>query len=482
MRACGKCLVLVAAFLLPAPAGSALAEEDAPPPARYLAFQIFTGGSASRELQMNFPPPPADLRNTVGDLQSRIGLNGSAGRKLGFVAGPLSFDHTDDEVRAIIAAGFAVALETGVAVGFHVDDSMFWGRRKDLNSADTVEWLDWRRTPNTGRRLDWSSSPANIMPQLCVNSRAVKEAVAGRAALIGAEVAKGIRKLNAAGHSDLFLGVIAGWETQIGRDFATGEASGYCALTNAGYSAAKPPADKGAALSLIVREFAGFWARLLVESGVPRGKVYSHIAFQSAAVYATAHRAESYREAIQWTPPETAFCDFCVPGLSTYPQPGHLQQWQEELTRHGDPAWASCEGTAIDPGEAGRTTGEAAMEGYLGNLFQHGAILVNVFGWGVGNSANAFRRAAESPNALAAYRKFLRGEKLDEAPLSVPQIPPADLQEKIHKIQTALPGWINLHGATRVKPLMEKLDAALKNRNFDEAAQRADEILTLLYQ
>ena len=46
------------------------------------------------------------------------------------------------------------------------------------------------------------------------------------------------------------------------------------------------------------------------------------------------------------------------------------------------------------------------MEGCLGNLFNHGAVLVNVFGWGVGDRDNPFRKIAERDDALAAYRKF----------------------------------------------------------------------------
>ena len=40
--------------------------------------------------------------------------------------------------------------------------------------------------------------------------------------------------------------------------------------------------------------------------------------------------------------------DSCIPGLSTYPQTGHLEQWRAELEKHGNPPWASCEGTALD--------------------------------------------------------------------------------------------------------------------------------------
>jgi hypothetical protein len=57
-------------------------------------------------------------------------------------------------------------------VGFHIDDSMFWGRLKSLNLPGNVEWVDWSGTPGTGRRLDWSSKPLKIMPQLCLNSQA----------------------------------------------------------------------------------------------------------------------------------------------------------------------------------------------------------------------------------------------------------------------------------------------------------------------
>ncbi len=452
---------------------------------RYLAFQIFTGTLESDSLRQTFPPPPQDLRKAIGGLRDKIGLTGSKDRRLGFVIGPLSFDQTNDEVHDQIANAVDIAIETNVAVGFHLDDSMFWGRLKDLNTVDNVEWLDWNRTVNTGRRLDWSSTPKKIMPQLCVNSKAVKETVLKRAEFLGLEIARGIRKLETAGKDDLFLGIIAGWETQIGRDFDTGKYLGYCALTNKGFSADHPPPDMDAARAEIIKEFAELWARALVAAGVPEGRVYSHIAFLSELKYKMGRRinpapAASYLQTINWTPPGTAFCASCVPGLSTYPQPGHLEQWREELSKHGDPAWASSEGTAIDPGEAEHSGKGMDMEGYLGNLFNHGAQLVNIFGWGVGPSDNPFRRIAENDNALHAYRKFLSGEQLAEAPISMPQIPPEGLPDKVRKIQEALPAYIRTNGGSRVAPLMKKLDSSLKDQQFDEAARIADEILKLI--
>jgi hypothetical protein len=451
---------------------------------RYLAFQIFTRTFDSDALRRNFPPSPEDLHRTVINLRNQIGLVGTDGRRLGFVLGLISFDNSDEAVRALIAEGFDIALETGVAVGFHIDDSMFWSRLTELNTPDNIEWLDWQGTPNTGRRLAWSKKPTKIMPQLCINSEGVRDAVLARATLIGNEIHLGLNRLYAAHADDLFLGVIAGSETQIGRDFDSGQYLGYCALTNAGYSANNPPANIDAARSTIVAEFIELWAKSLGDTGIPRRKIFSHIAYMSSAMYRLGQRANPaavaapYLEMVNFTPPATAFCKHCTPGLSTYPQSGHLDQWQEELAKHGNPPWASCEGTAINPGHlAGKGMD---MVGYLGNLFNHGAVLVNIYGWGVGDSNNPFRNIAENTNALAAYRKFLGGEALNETPIAAPAIPPTDLADKVQAVQARLPGWIQQNGSAQIKENMEKLKQALKARRFDEAAAAADAILAII--
>jgi hypothetical protein len=436
-------------------AGSAAASD----PPRYLAFQIFTGAWDSNEKRLSRPPPSTNLRNAIVDLRQRIGAAQTANRHIGFVFGPIAFDNTDGQVRELIESGFNIALETGVAFGLHIDDLMFWGRLKELDTPANIEWLDWKGTPNTGRLLDWSPA-IKVMPQLCINSKGVQSAVSMRAALIGREVAKGVKKLSMAGKDDLFLGVIAGWETEIGKDFDTRQRLRYCALTNAGYSERNKPGDIDSALSKIIREFIGLWASSLINAGAPPGKVYSHIALMSDKS------------------PPSAFCDLCIPGLSTYPFPGVLAAWQRELANHGNPPWASGEGTAIDPREAGRGGHGTDMEGYLGNLLNHGAVLVTVFGWGMGDANNPFRKIAESGEALAAYRKFLRGEKLSEAPIpDAFAMFPANLQEKIQKVQTALPRWLKEHGSAQIQDDVEKLKQSVEEQRFDDAAAMADAIL-----
>ena len=53
---------------------------------------------------------------------------------------------------------------------------------------------------------------------------------------------------------------------------------GYCALTNAGYSKINPPADINDALAAINRQFIEFWDKQFVDAGIPRSRIYTHVA------------------------------------------------------------------------------------------------------------------------------------------------------------------------------------------------------------
>lgn len=454
-------------------------------PTQYLAFQIFTSTDNVNE-RANFPPMREHIDGTVDDIIRKLGSVGSKNRKLGFVIGPLSFNNSDDEIRKLIRESFAVALRRNIAVGFHLDDSMFWTRLSHLNRIDNIEWLDWNKTPNTGRRLDWSSTPTKIMPQLCFNSPVVKLEVKKRAAVIGEEVKRGLASLKTAAKEHLFLGVINGWETQIGRDFDTGKSLGYNALTNKGYSAAKPPADIDEARADIVAEFVDMWASALADSGVPDGKIYSHIAFMPLVAYDPSGNGgqpdqpvRSYLETINFTPTRIAFGPHRIAGFSTYPMPGHLEQIKDELKKHSGAQWASCEGTAMDPGAADKGGGGMSMEAYLGNLYNHGAVLVNVFGWAVGDASNPFRRTAENPKAIKAYQKFLRGEKLTEDP-TLGGMPTIGFIAKIRRVQKEMPIYVQKNGPKDIQPLAQNLEKYMKLGQYADAEKAVDEILKLI--
>jgi hypothetical protein len=464
--------------------GNCLRVSAQSPDTQYLAFQLFTDVRESAELRSAFPPPAQDVAATVSELVDTIGQVGDGTRQLAFFVGPLSFDQSDDQVRSLIADSFAIALRKNIAVGFHIDDSMFWGRLRHLNTPENIEWLDWNRTPNTGRRLDWSSTPLQIMPQLCTNSAAVREAVRSRAGLIGGAVTQGREMLQAADKPELFAGVIAGWETQIGRDFATGSYLGYCALTNKGYSAENPPVDMNDARANVTQEFVELWANSLADAGVPETKTFSHTAFIAKAVFDAArlsrpgHFPASYLEAVNFAPPRVSFGERHYAGFTTYPQFGSLGQIHQERANNYNPPWASSEGSAIEPPDAERGSAGESMEAYLGTLFNHGAILVNVFGWAVGDANNPFRRVAESEGAIAAYRKFLRGERLDEK--AEEQVPSVDFFGKAQSLQSELPRYFSKNGRGKVGTLYDVLNQQLDSRRFVDAESTIDAILRII--
>jgi hypothetical protein len=385
-----------------------------------------------------------------------------------------------------------------VAVGFHIDDSMFWARRKDLwSDPNNVEAKDWDGTPNTGRLLDWQTAPGSkpdgAPPQMCFNSKVIQREVRQRSALLGKAIQAGVNRLQRLKRPELFAGVIAGSETQIGRDFKTGKYLGYRALLNRGFSREHPPQDMDLEREKVVQEFIELWTKGLAAAGVSPQKIYSHTALFSRRAFkigdnqdTTGARVESasYSQHNHFAPPSVAFGNHHRPGFSTYPHPGNFDDIYEELTKHRQVGWASCEGTNLQlgsgPGQSGMN-----METYLAKMFNHGGTLVNIFSWGIGGEANknmSFRVVTEGEEALQAYRKFLKGEPLIEAQTEavtlLERLPP-----KIHKIQKELPAWIQRPAASnqdQATTLMQKMQEQLKAKNFEEAEKTADSILEMM--
>ena len=170
---------------------------------KYLSFQIMTG------LAGYAGPPPTHGRFSLGkpqldsfvrDVSKAIGTTGDARHKLCFAVGPLCFDMPDDETREFIRDAFAVARENDVAVAFHIDDSMSWGRRKDLlSNPDNIEMAGWNEKPNTGRRADWGPNPTKFPPQMCFNSPGIIAAVKDRGGVIGKEIQTELAALKSQG-------------------------------------------------------------------------------------------------------------------------------------------------------------------------------------------------------------------------------------------------------------------------------------------
>ncbi|AGA28452.1 hypothetical protein Sinac_4251 [Singulisphaera acidiphila DSM 18658] len=469
---------------------------------RYLAFQIFTHyssdpkvavllNSGSREPVL---PGTAALRNWVEDIKRRIGTVGDERTRLAVMLGPLCFEQDDAEVTRFIELAFRLALETDVAVGFHIDDSMFWAKRKDLwSDPKNVEALDWDGTPCTGRRLNWGKEPTAAPPQMCFNSKAIQREVQQRSALLGKAIQAGVKSLQEHKKPELFAGVIAGWETMIGQDFKTGKYLGYRALMNRGFSRERPPQDMNLEREKVVQEFIEHWTKGLAEAGVSPQKIYSHTAFLSrrafnlgddkAITYMKRDKESAYSQHNHFAPPSMAFGENHRPGFSTYPQPGLFEDIYEQMARHKQVGWASSEGTNMQPSSGPGQTG-MDMETYLAKMFNHGATLVNLFSWGVGGDAMktmGFRVVTEGEEAIRAYRKFLKGDALVEAKTEeslMERLPP-----KIHKIQKELPGWIEkaeVDSKKKAMSLMKQLQEQMKAKNFEEVEETANSLLKMM--
>jgi hypothetical protein len=447
---------------------------------KYLTFQLMTGlyGYAGpRPMPGHYALSKAQLAEFVRDVVQTIGVTGDVRRKLGFAVGPLCFDMSDEETRQFIHDAFAVARENDVAVAFHIDDSMCWGQRRDLlSNPDNIETADWKQIPNTGRRADWGPKPTKFPPQMCFNSPDIQAAVEARAALIGAEVKRELATLKSSGQEHLFAGVIAGWETQMGRDFDTDRPLGYRALSHRGFSERRPPKDADLERVSVVKEFIELWANALHAAGVPREKTFCHIVFTSQGLDPKNLKTGG---GSKFSPVEVAFSSAYRPGFSTYPEGSTFKAINAALAEHGSPGWISGEGTNVSPTGM---PGEANMETYLGRMFNHGAVMTNIFSWGIGGDAlrsNFFRRATEGPEALAAYAKFLRGESLIETAAS--GFSAANLQDKMQRIQKALPGWVQTSGQqAQATALMQKIKGLVKDKKWQEVDKVADQILALI--
>jgi hypothetical protein len=313
---------------------------------------------------------------------------------------------------------------------------------------------------------------------MCFNSPDIKAAVTKRALLVGTEVKKEMDTLRKSGKEHLFACVIAGSETQISRDFETNRPLGYRALKHRGFSEGNPPKDPDRERVQVVKDFIELWANGLHAAGIPRAKIYCHIAFTDQGLR-KADARESYAEKVAFALPEVAFSSAYRPGFSTYPEGRTFKEIYAVLEKHGSPAWISAEGTNVSPTSM---PGEPTMETYLGRVFNHGGVMANLFSWGIGGEAqrktNFFRLATENPEALGAYARFLRGEKLVE---SASGFSSEAFQAKMRRIQTELPVWVRQSGRQgQVMPLTQKLQALVKDKKWRDADKLADELLTLM--
>jgi hypothetical protein len=395
---------------------------------QYLIFQLFTYGPNPQGLTQPFDS--ADVAFQIDSILSVVDGNRGDGvtKQLGFAVGPLSLDHTDTELRTTIRKSFQIAEAKNVAVCFHIDDAMFWINRQDLwSDTNNVEWSDWNRTIIPNRFVGWA--PITLAPQMCYNSPTLLQEIQRITAnVIGVEIKNGIDTLISHNKEQLFAGVIYGWETTLSdyRYVAPNDSNanslgiprvlmGYNALSNLGYS--ESPANIDSTLERVVHDWAAFGTMNLQQAGIDSNRIYTHFAFPTIPssmlpwIFDTLSNHLGFQANIfgicQHALPKTAFNNHSRAGFSTYPVgflesgvDGMLKQILDELPNHGNPHWASCEGT--------NSNSEISWGQYLSDMFNNGASLVNIFGW-QDTPGSPYGIATHSPDAICAYKDFLIG-------------------------------------------------------------------------
>jgi hypothetical protein len=478
---------------------------------KFLLFQLMTADMAL----LGRPETPHIGDKILMETFARQLLNSIGERgdhettQLGFVVGPLSWDLSDEQIRGTIHDAFGIAEKYDIAVGFHIDDSMFWNKRQDLwSNRNNIEWTDWAETvPH--RIIAWADRGRPLLaPPMCYNSPAIEAEVVRRGQdVIGAEIKGGLDHLKSIGKPFLFAGVISGWETRLQDDSNPPVYYGYCALHNLGYSADHPPNDLDKVLEGVVHDWLALWTSALEQAGIPKDRIFTHIAYPGPYTRETAQQLrgiyknpDALRDYYKDSSPNvTAFNIHSYPGFSVYGA-DKFESLYRILASQGSPPWGVSEGTNIDLSNAftngtmyvpdSKYVPSATMEQYLGHAFNHGAVYVNLFGWSdSGGSNTAFGAATKGISALKAYQKFLRGERLSEDGATQTrgseessQAPSDVLSESIDKIHRAAPAWLQMHPdrQNELGSLLMQLEQYMKIHNPGQAQHTAEMILSLM--
>lgn len=381
----------------------------------------------------------ASLDQAIKDTAERLGRAGDLRkRNWGFhliiPAWRFAPEHTVNkraDIARAIRGAFDLALRNDVAVHLTVD-SHEWENRPDLwNYQDkdkpgydpkkraNVEWSDWDGTPHPHRYRNWGT-PEAMAPVICYNSPAVLSEVSRLITeVVAPPIKAGLDRLKAEGKGHLFSGLTVGAEPALpnyenvdrqrpqitklmDRDGSPKTRLGYNALSNNGYSQAKPPKDFARALAQINDDYTDYWCRTFAEAGIPRAKMYTHVAAGAGVVGSPA---------VEFTnaPIGIAFNDHSRPGWTTYPVGPLTHDFEhlyEALAEHGNPHWASTEAGPI-MGPSGGKKG-LSMKDYLTRHFDYGATVI-VFNTGATSKelSDSLNEGVWGAEAISAYRSFL---------------------------------------------------------------------------
>jgi hypothetical protein len=387
---------------------------------QYLAFQLFVSSSTEPtgdNKGLSGFISPAKMEDFFSAVHSEVGTSAGACRKPAIMIGPIALDFSNADITNLIDQSFELAKRFDIAVGFHIDEGKFWANRPDLwKNPDNVEWIDWKRTPNTSSYVPWVA--ARLAPLMCFNAPLLKIAVNDFMSNIATAIKSNLNQLVHSKKEYLYAGTIVGWEPGIYPDRDTKMVSGYHALSNKGFGAGNLPVDTDQERVKILHEYMEWMSEPFGALGLPINKTYSHTVFLPRNYYDSLvsinpdFGKRSYAEVNNFSLPEVALGNGYTPGFSTYPLTGVLEEIHDLVNNS---RWASAEGTDIIP-EMPPVPSGYGMESYLARHYNYGCRLVTIFAFHLRGDpfTEALNDISEGPKAIAAYKKFLSGVRLIE--------------------------------------------------------------------
>ncbi|MHB1000866.1 MAG: hypothetical protein ACYC27_16615 [Armatimonadota bacterium] len=421
----------------------------------------------------------------VSALLKSIGSQGDGRHILGFGQTCSTFEQ-EKQVPEQIRYAFAAARKYNMAVMLHFDFHVDWKNRPDLwnwfdpkkpsyNPANkkNVEWYGWDGPPSKVRYLNWGI-PQRMAPPMCFTSKQIRQEWTRLVRdVITPTLRQEIATLKREGKEQLFAGVLVGSEPMFDNylqpdpetakmmlaDSTPKGRLGYRSLIDRGFSKVHPPVRMEEALGTIIQETVGSWCKQFVDAGIPAVKLYPHVAPQVPA-------------SMTGAPISAAFNQWSRPGWTTYPVEmlkDSFEPLYRELKKHGNSEWAGVEANAW-------FRESVDWETYLGWHYNHGAVIVAINTGATGTELPArLEKSAFSPEAIAAYRKFLMGETLKETPAA--DRPGARLRRKMDALQAGFKAWQSSgrDPSKIAEEVTERLQPLLQDERYGEAEAVIDE-------
>jgi hypothetical protein len=491
-------LMFFVAGLLGRLASAKTAPQSRPIEPQYIIFQL---GQDTKDFDTLLPEIKAEFGSRPSGRPRYVGF----GIALMTLKTPL------EELRKQVVHALDLAEQTGLPVLIKLDDMNF---TPEYTDPTMVEWTGFPKPGETQGPvakhywLNWGNWMA-LPPPPNFESPAFRHDVETRLKeAVLPPVVERLAKWKETNRSDLFAGIVVGWETGIPEyrplrkavllphdeqrnitmsEDERGEQLGYAALYFGGWTqqkieqrareSGKTPDDVVTELLFgVIHDYTAFWAKTVHDAGIPKERIYTHgVAWESLppSKLPGTWMANSSRVPPIWVSVNNDSRPGYTAGAGQFDPFGMTRLLRGSEVTDG---WGAVEAYVRG------VESEAAFGQYLRDLFGTGAELIDIFGWTAPNSPYDPKKA---PGALRTIHVWLEGKELPSAAAQVepgagataPTVP-RSLQQKMDRLQ-ALVQQLQQQGVDLqpVGEIMQSFQPLMEQQKYNEAEVLLDRAL-----